>query len=200
MERSLLFAEVCRPIGIAAFRAQAWPKRVLRAFELFFGAAFRRIDIHLEPHRCALRKAGSENWFRTRASKGSKSMKRLPLVLLVLGFFAMPVSASNLEGVWLTPPDAKSTTGHVQIAPCGAALCGTVTKAFDKNGKPINTIAVGRRVLSGVNPADNSGGTVYVPIMKQEFPVKINVNGNKLELRACNAAKMCKNQVWTRVK
>ena len=127
-------------------------------------------------------------------------MKRIPLVLLALGTFAMPISAANLEGVWLTPSDAKATTGHVQISPCGGSLSGTVTKAFDKSGKPINTIAVGRRVLSGVNLKDHSGGTVYIPLMKKEFPVKIDLNGNTLNLRACNAAKMCRNQVWTRVK
>jgi len=135
-----------------------------------------------------------------RAFIGLRKMKRISLVLLALGTFAMPVSAATVEGIWLTPPDAKSTTGHVRIAPCGATLCGTVISAFDKAGKPIKTVAVGKRVLRDVNPTNLSGGKVYVPAMRSEFPVQMNVNGNRLNLRACNSAGMCKKQVWTRLK
>ncbi len=130
-------------------------------------------------------------------------MERLLCVFVVLAVLAGPVSAAGLIGIWQTESDGKEQTGHVQITPCGLALCGTVISAYDRAGKQITTASVGRQIIRDVQPrgANNyGGGTVYVPLMKAEFPVEMTVNGNTLDLRACNRIGVCRRQTWTRVK
>lgn len=126
-------------------------------------------------------------------------MKMLPVVV-ALGLLAMPVHASGLVGTWSTEPDAKAQTGYVVITPCGAALCGTVTQAFDKAGKPITTPSVGKRVLWDVKAQGEAGeGKVYVPLMRNVYPVRLMARGNTLNLKACNSIGVCRTQVWKRV-
>jgi len=130
-------------------------------------------------------------------------MKRLLFALGAFILLSAPVAAATITGIWVTEPDAKAQTGHVQIMPCGAALCGTVVSAFDKAGKPITTASVGKRILRDLKPIGGNAfgdGKVYVPIMRSEFPVRMTVNGNRLSLRACNGLGICRSQTWTRVK
>ena len=53
----------------------------------------------------------------------------LTLIVLVAPGFAKDPA----EGVWAAPPDGKGQTGHIEIKPCGAALCGTIIKAYGPN-------------------------------------------------------------------
>lgn len=118
----------------------------------------------------------------------------------MLGLLAEPVHAADLTGTWQTAPDAKAQTGHVQITPCGATLCGTVVRAFDHTGRPIVTANVGKRILWDVKASGATGtGRVYVPVMSRDFPVRLVARGNRLDLKACNALGICKSQVWNRV-
>lgn len=127
-------------------------------------------------------------------------MKRLAFVVAALLLVSGPVFAGGLVGTWLTEPDAKSATGHVVIQPCGGALCGTIVRAFDKAGNPIITPNVGKRILWDVRAQGNAGeGQVYVPGMRLVFPVSLTANGDRLNLRACNALGLCRTQVWKRV-
>ncbi len=127
-------------------------------------------------------------------------MKGLLAFVAALGLLSSPVFAASLVGTWHTQPDAKETTGHVVIERCGAALCGTVVRAFDKAGNPIVTPSVGKRILWDVKEAGNAGeGRVYVPVMRAEFPVRLVASGNRLNLRACNKLGICRTQVWQRV-
>jgi len=129
-------------------------------------------------------------------------MKRVAACAALLGcLLAVPAHSAGLSGIWLTPPDQKAQTGHVQITPCGGAMCGTVISAFDKTGRPIRTAAVGKRVLWDVTGSGGRhSGKVYVPLMNSAFPVTLTENGNRLDLRACNAVGICRNQTWQRVK
>ena len=130
-------------------------------------------------------------------------MKRLILTLAALGLLAGPAAASALVGTWKTEPDAKRQTGWVQIVPCGTALCGTLVSAWNQAGQQITTVNVGRRILWDVIPASagsQAGGRIYVPIMRTDFPVKLKLNGDNLNLRACNSVGVCRSQTWTRVK
>ena len=127
-------------------------------------------------------------------------MKQVFLVAAVLFLGPVQAFAGGLIGTWITEPDAKAATGHVVIAPCGAALCGTIVRAFDKSGSAIVTPNVGKRILWDVKAQGNAGtGRVFVPVMRSEFPVRLVANGNRLNLMACNALGICRTQVWLRV-
>ena len=129
-------------------------------------------------------------------------MTRVASIAAVLALVvASPAGAAGLPGVWLTPPDQKAQTGHVEIIPCGGAMCGTVIGAFDRAGRPIRTVAVGRRVLWDVTGAGGRHtGRVFVPTMNSAFPVTLVENGNRLNLRACNSVGICRSQTWQRVR
>jgi uncharacterized protein (DUF2147 family) len=130
-------------------------------------------------------------------------MNRVFFAFFAFALLAAPVTAATITGVWATEPDAKAQIGHVQITPCGASLCGTIISAYDKAGKQITTPNVGRQIIKDARAQGANtfgGGTVYVPVMKAEFPVEITVAGNKLTLRACNKLGVCRRQIWTRVK
>jgi len=42
--------------------------------------------------------------------------------------------ADPLEGLWRTAPDDNGNSGLIEVAPCGAALCGTLIRALDASG------------------------------------------------------------------
>ncbi len=130
-------------------------------------------------------------------------MKRVFATVLSVVFLAAPAGAATLEGIWATEPDGKAQIGHVEIKPCGAALCGTIVRAYDKAGNQVTTPNIGRRILRDVKSTGGNeygGGKVFVPLMRAEFPVNMTVQGNKLRLRACNGIGVCRSQDWTRVR
>ncbi|MCG6901715.1 MAG: DUF2147 domain-containing protein [Rhodobacter sp.] len=130
-------------------------------------------------------------------------MKRFLIVCAAIGVMADAAQAAPLLGVWQTEPDGKNQTGHVQITPCGAALCGTVVSAYDASGKQITTASVGKRVIRDIRQTGENtfgGGQIYVPLMRAEFPLEIRVSGNHMNLKACNSAGLCRTQKWARVK
>jgi uncharacterized protein (DUF2147 family) len=115
---------------------------------------------------------------------------------------ASPANAASLLGTWAVEPDSKGQVGHVQITPCGARLCGTVVRIFDRAGRPTTTSNLGRRVLRDVRqtgPNSYEDGKIYVPLLRAEFDVDIALSGTRLDLTACNALDICRSQTWRRV-
>ena len=55
--------------------------------------------------------------------------------------------ADPLEGNWRTPTDDNGNSGLVQVAPCGAALCGTLVQAFDGSGAQMQSPNIGRQII-----------------------------------------------------
>ncbi|UYV36030.1 DUF2147 domain-containing protein [Rhodobacteraceae bacterium D3-12] len=120
---------------------------------------------------------------------------------LFLTVLASPVMADKAEGLWLTGPDKKGQVGHVKLAPCGASLCGTVIKAFDKSGKDVITQNVGKRVIWDVKPTGGGdySGRMLVSQLKATVDGVFHVAGNKMTVKGC-VKKLCQSQVWTRLK
>lgn len=128
-------------------------------------------------------------------------MKRiLTTAGIVLLGCAMPATASaqsTLEGKWANP--RRSVI--VQVAPCGNALCGTVSWASAHNREAGTT--PGTRVLSNLKPAGDGTykGSAYEPkrdihgsaIVRQAGP-------NVMMVKGCAVwGLFCKEQRWTRV-
>lgn len=112
-----------------------------------------------------------------------------------------PALADPAIGLWRTEPDRKHLTSHVQIAPCGAALCGTVLKAYDPWGREVKTANVGKTLFWDLKPDSEGryeGGTVYVPFLNVRAAAKAKLSGNSLRVTGCKGL-ICDGQTWTRV-
>jgi len=129
-------------------------------------------------------------------------MTRFLSLLSIVFLSTGPASAASLIGTWAAEPDSKGQVGHIQIVPCGAALCGTVVRIYDEVGQPTTTSNLGRRILRDVRQTSANaygGGKIYVPLLGAEFDVDISLRGNRLDLTACNALSICRSQIWRRV-
>ncbi|MEZ5715010.1 MAG: DUF2147 domain-containing protein [Paracoccaceae bacterium] len=126
---------------------------------------------------------------------------------LLLGFaawalalpFGADLRAETLSGLWLTGPDAKGQVGHVRLASCGAAICGTVLKAFDRNGQPVATPNIGKRVIWDVKPSGSGyAGRMHVSQLKADVDGTFQVAGKVLTVRGCMGP-VCQSQRWKRI-
>ena len=130
-------------------------------------------------------------------------MQRFFVILAALLALAPPAAANargNLEGRW------KNGRMEIVIRPCGGALCGTVVKASDKQlaraERGSGTNLIGTRVINNIQPA--GAGTykadVYVADRDMNARGTIRQMGpNRLEVRGCVWAVICKTTHWDRI-
>ncbi|PEQ14041.1 hypothetical protein B2G71_06075 [Novosphingobium sp. PC22D] len=119
--------------------------------------------------------------------------------------------ADSVIGKWRTP----SKNGVVEIAPCGASICGrlidsdnirknpelrdTENKDESKRGRKLK----GLMILSGFERDDGkwTGGSVYNPEDGGTYKGTITPTGaNSLKLKGCIVWPLCKTQTWKRIR
>jgi uncharacterized protein (DUF2147 family) len=132
-------------------------------------------------------------------------MKALTLALALL---ATPsLAAEPVTGSWLT--DARD--GIIEIAPCGAKLCGRLAKMLvPAKGPPVdrnnpdpslrNRPLVGLAVLSGFAPdGEVWRGSGYDPKVGKSYNTTLQRTGpNTLKVRGCVFGFLCRSAIWTR--
>ncbi|HZC38499.1 MAG TPA: DUF2147 domain-containing protein [Sphingomicrobium sp.] len=130
-------------------------------------------------------------------------MKRFYLSLAILLVAAPPASAnarSNLEGRW------KNGKMEIVIAQCGRALCGTVVKASARqqaraeSGSRTNLI--GARLIDNIRPA--GPGVYHADVFVADRDTNASstiqqVGPNRLTVRGCVMAVICKTTHWDRI-
>ena len=120
-------------------------------------------------------------------------------ILLALPLLALPAAASaqSLEGQWANPK--KSVI--VKVERCGAAYCGTVSWASNKNQE--KGVALGTRILSDLKPAGDGSykGSALEPKRNIRGSATVRQLGaNVMLVRGCAVlGLLCKEQRWTRV-
>lgn len=128
---------------------------------------------------------------------------KLSGIVYALAFAVLPLAAQAEKalGIWLTEPDRKSQVAHVGVVQCGAALCGTILRAYDKSGRQIVTPNVGKRIFWDVVPtgAGDYKGRAYVPVLRREYPASMTVQGDRMIVKGC-AGPACMSQRWSRLK
>lgn len=115
---------------------------------------------------------------------------------------AVPAQARGLEGEWRN----TRNTVHLQVAPCGQTLCGTVTwaqeRALGGSGKKAENLA-GTRLLSNLRqrPDGTWRGTVYVPAIDGNASAKVDMVSDKLiRVSGCMVGGLvCRSQSWHRI-
>ena len=131
-------------------------------------------------------------------------------LILLAAFIATPaLAAPSVSGRWLT----KGQDSIVEIAPCGAQLCGRVVKilkavqggpATDRNNpdpalrsRPL----LGLPILTGFTDKGGSwGGTIYDPRNGKSYRSFLARNPDgTLKVQGCIAF-LCQTQAWAPVK
>ena len=117
-------------------------------------------------------------------------------VLLMTGLAA----ADPLEGTWQTEPD-DGAYAHVDMAPCGANLCGTIARTF-KDGAEYTSANKGKTLVIDM-VAQGGGayrGRVWRPSNDKIYLGKIALNGDRMRLSGCVAGGLiCSKQTWARI-
>ena len=127
-------------------------------------------------------------------------MNKILLTLVATVGFAGAAFADPLEGVWRTPADDNGASGLVQVAPCGAALCGTLTQAFDSSGAQIESANIGRQIIFDTTP-DGDGayrGQVWSPDRDKTYNSRLQLNGDSLAVSGCVFGICRDGGTWTR--
>jgi uncharacterized protein (DUF2147 family) len=130
-------------------------------------------------------------------------MKRFFIALATLLVAAAPALAnagSNLEGRW------KDGKMEIVIAPCGRALCGTVVKASARQQARAQsgsgTDLIGARVIDNIQPAGPGLYRANVFVADRDMNARgtiHQVGPNRLSVRGCVWAVICKTTHWDRV-
>jgi uncharacterized protein (DUF2147 family) len=126
-------------------------------------------------------------------------MKTL-LLSAALACLAAGAMAEPLVGTWRTAKDDNGNSGLIQVKPCGAALCGTLVKAFDKAGKSMESPNIGRKIIWDTKPVGDGEyrGMVYSPDRDAEYKSKLVLTGDKLSVSGCRIGICREGGVWTR--
>ena len=132
-------------------------------------------------------------------------MKRaVALALTTLALSAAPTWAADpLAGTWRTQPGKDGGFGHVEILPCGDALCGTVVRTFDAAGQAVAASDLGAAILADVLPT--GGGTygkgrIINPETGRGYTARLTLRGDLLDIGGC-VMMICRNAgTWQRVK
>ncbi|MGX9355548.1 DUF2147 domain-containing protein [Roseobacteraceae bacterium S113] len=128
-------------------------------------------------------------------------MKFTYLVAAAAMLVATSAAADPVEGVWKTQPGDDGNYGLVTIAACGAEICGTLGKGYDKSGNEVASPNIGRQMIWAMKAKGDgqySGGKIWAPDRDKTYNSKMSLSGNKLTVEGCVFG-ICRGQVWTRV-
>ena len=110
--------------------------------------------------------------------------------------------ADPVHGTWRTAPDDNGNTGHVRVQDCGGAICGTLVKSFDAQGRPMESENIGKRIVWGMEPkggGDYGGGKIWSPDRDKTYKGKMTLEGDKLSVEGCILFICRDGGTWTRV-
>jgi uncharacterized protein (DUF2147 family) len=121
---------------------------------------------------------------------------------IVLSLAAGIAAADPAVGVWQTVPDDNGNFGHVEVTPCGPALCGTLVRAYDAAGREIASPNVGRRIVWDMAPRGGgkyAGGKVYSPDRDQTYNGRLTLTDRGLAVEGCVLGICRDGGTWRRV-
>lgn len=127
-------------------------------------------------------------------------MKTIILGALTSLALAAPALADPVLGTWKTEPD-DGAYAHIEMAKCGANICGKIAKTFDANGAT-DSPNIGKTLVIDMAPQGDGTyeGRVWRPSNDKIYIGKMSLNGNSLALRGCVAGGLiCSKQDWSRV-
>lgn len=129
-------------------------------------------------------------------------MRKLVFMTAVFTLGAGMVMAEPLLGTWRTTKDDNGNSGLIEVAPCGAKLCGTLVKSFDANGKEAKSENIGRQIISDTAPTGGGQykGKVYAPDRGKTYNSKLQLTGDTLKVSGCVLGICRDGGTWQKVK
>jgi uncharacterized protein (DUF2147 family) len=127
-------------------------------------------------------------------------MKKLAFTIAAVIGLASAAYADDLEGRWSTPADDNGNRGLVEVAPCGAALCGTLIASFDPSGAQFASPNVGRQIIFDT-VAQGEGaytGQVWSPDRDKTYNSRLQLAGDTLAVSGCVFGICRDGGTWTR--
>lgn len=128
-------------------------------------------------------------------------MKKIAMTAAALIALAAPAMADPLEGMWQTSRDDNGNSGIIEVAPCGAALCGTLVRSFDAKGNDMASANIGRQIISET-VAQGGGayrGKVWSPDRDKTYNSRLQLTGDALAVSGCVFGICRDGGAWTRV-
>lgn len=130
-------------------------------------------------------------------------MKRIALLFAGLAIAFSPSSAlgkTALEGRW------KNGAMEIIISPCGSTLCGRVVKASERQQEKAHrgsgTNLLGSRVIDNIEPSGPRTWKADVFVATKNMNARgtiEQVGPDRLAVRGCVLAVICKTTHWDRV-
>ena len=124
--------------------------------------------------------------------------------MIMAGAFMLAAGLAQAEpvlGIWQTQADDNGNFGHVEIAPCGAAICGTIVKAYNSSGAERPSDNIGRQMIWDMKARGDGnyrGGKIWAPDRDKTYNSRMTLSGDQLEVNGCVLG-ICRGQVWRRV-
>ncbi|WP_420587468.1 DUF2147 domain-containing protein [Ruegeria sp.] len=124
-------------------------------------------------------------------------MKRILTTAAVLGLSAMPALA-DITGKWKSEANDEGLYIIVDIQPCGAGFCGSMTETNAEDGAPVGTQIIKDMVSDGEN--EFSGGKIYAPDTERWYNGNLELKSNgQLKVAGCVLGGIiCRSQNWTK--
>lgn len=127
-------------------------------------------------------------------------MKKMILAAALMLAGAGAAQADPVLGTWKTEVD-DGAYAFVEMAPCGAAICGTIARTFNSGGE-YQSPNLGKSLVRNMKPQGDGyyKGKVWRPSNDKIYIGKMELEGNRLKLKGCVAGGLlCSAQNWTRV-
>ena len=129
-------------------------------------------------------------------------MKRFFLALagLAMALAPAPALAKSLEGRW------RNGSMEIVITRCGGSLCGRVVKASAKqqakSERGSGTKLLGARVIDNIQPSGAGRWNADVYVASRDMNARGTIeqeNPDRLKVRGCVLAIVCKTTHWDRI-
>lgn len=105
--------------------------------------------------------------------------------------------AEQATGIWKTEPGDSGAYLHVDIAPCGEKLCGTIVKVVASDDQS----SLGKLIIwdmTAKGDGSYSGGKIWAPDTDKTYRSKMSLNEDALKVSGC-VGPICRGQVWARL-
>lgn len=127
-------------------------------------------------------------------------MRNILASLAAVALSAGAALADPVEGVWQTQVD-DGAYAHVTMSPCGSNYCGVISRTFNSDGE-YKSANIGKQLVRDMSPQGGGKyeGKVWRPSNNKIYIGKMNLSGNRLELKGCVAGGLiCSSQTWAKV-
>ena len=120
-------------------------------------------------------------------------------VLLILSS-AVLAEADPLEGRWRTAPDKQGESGTIHITICGNMLCGKLVKAYDSDGREMETGDIDKTVISKTVNKGNGKyrGKIHHLKTNTIYGSRLTLYGDTLKVKGCRLGICLDGGTWNR--